>query len=63
MLLIVCSCLFNVTSREGRVSRNFRTVRQDTAAFVTSREGRVSRNFKDIERLPATPASRPARGV
>ena len=34
----------SVTSREGRVSRNYPIRNTAAAAYVTSREGRVSRN-------------------
>ena len=38
----------NVTSREGRVSRNIKSNPDIKAGTVTSREGRVSRNPKSI---------------
>ena len=41
---IIYFCTLNVTSREGRVSRNCFNGADIVSGFVTSREGRVSRN-------------------
>ena len=53
----------DVTSREGRVSRNVNDLSGVCGIPVTSREGRVSRNPSHPRPLLPVPGSRPARDV
>ena len=53
----------NVTSREGRVSRNQISFVFWVFRGVTSREGRVSRNYMHLTGIHKGFVSRPARGV
>ena len=64
--MIIILILFNgvyVTSRKGRVSRNYTIDVIVTYIGVTSRKGRVSRNIVVVYLLNWFTSSRPARGV
>ena len=53
-----------VTSRKGRVSRNYVYEQwQESTLEVTSRKGRVSRNAAKALQMTKQYSSRPARGV